>query len=395
LNDWFCSSCKNRGYAVPVFSDDGLDAAVAALSPNFTSRFGEIVWAHYSGFGWWPSFIYDPRYTVGSARDLARKNLGRRHLVYFFECHDAPFTVLTNQKLKKWEEGLLEDFHMGKTAKSAGKVRFQIFQQALHAATLELAKPIEMRMDWNHGELPQTLPSPQKKVTDPPRKAKKRVRTDSSSSSDEGQKTKRGKPKKQLKPTTKGFPLLSSSQTVKEAPQVSTKRNLISALQAVDVTERKPQGSRSSNRTTNTIVELTEDGELFIKLLHKPGLPQVRLEDGEMNTENDQMDSDYLNSQDGASSSSTYTNVGFIRLPSRKTSTFSDARKMIQNDLVPDSIKPGSKWRFHVPGLGPVSPKQEDTMGPLFPFLRRTTLNINLGDGTLLSPLKVFLVDFV
>ena len=54
-----------------------------------------------NGFGWWPAFIYDPRYTIGSARNLARKNLGKRHLVYFFECHEAPFAVLTSAKLTK------------------------------------------------------------------------------------------------------------------------------------------------------------------------------------------------------------------------------------------------------------------------------------------------------
>ena len=284
---------------------------------------------------------------------------------------------------------------MGKTAKSAGKSRFAIFQQALQAATLELGKPIEMRMDWNHSELPQTLPSPQKKpVAMPRKKIKKRTRTDSSvGSSDEDRKRKRKK-RKQIKP--RGFPLLSSSQTVKDAPQVSVKRNLVNALQAVEVQEHNP-GNRSSGRRANAIVELTEDGDLFIKLLQKPGLPQVTLEDdgngnASLSTENDGPDSDYHNNHDSASSS-TYTNVGFIKLPSRKTSSFADARKSIQKELVPDSIQPNSKWRFHVPGLGPVSRQQEDTMGPMFAFLRRTTLNVNLGDGTLLNPLKVFMVD--
>lgn len=78
--DWFCAKCK-----LPLFEDDGLDRLVTALPPAFTSRFGEICWAQGGvGFGWWPAFIYDPRLTVGSARQLARKHLGKRHLVYFF-----------------------------------------------------------------------------------------------------------------------------------------------------------------------------------------------------------------------------------------------------------------------------------------------------------------------
>lgn len=61
--------------------DDGLNELVEALPPSFTSRFGEICWAAGgNGFGWWPSVVYDPRLTVGIARSLARKNLGKRHL---------------------------------------------------------------------------------------------------------------------------------------------------------------------------------------------------------------------------------------------------------------------------------------------------------------------------
>jgi len=37
--------------------DDGLDSLVSALPPQYTSRFGEIVWAAGgSGYGWWPSW---------------------------------------------------------------------------------------------------------------------------------------------------------------------------------------------------------------------------------------------------------------------------------------------------------------------------------------------------
>ena len=48
----------------------------------------------------------------------------------------------------RWEGGLIEDFHLGKTARSAGQKRSKSFRQALQAATLESHKPIEMRMDW-------------------------------------------------------------------------------------------------------------------------------------------------------------------------------------------------------------------------------------------------------
>jgi len=144
--DWYCSDCKAT---VDHLDDDGLDLLVNALTPCFTSRFGEVCWAQGGvGFGWWPAFIYDPRHTTGLARTLARKNLGRRHLVYFFGCHDAPFSVLSTAKITKWETGLIDDLHLGKVARGAGQKRTKAFQQALQAATIEATKPIEMRLDW-------------------------------------------------------------------------------------------------------------------------------------------------------------------------------------------------------------------------------------------------------
>jgi len=48
----------------------------------------------------------------------------------------------------RWESGLIDDFHLGKAARGAGQKRTKNFKQALQAATIEYAKPIEMRMDW-------------------------------------------------------------------------------------------------------------------------------------------------------------------------------------------------------------------------------------------------------
>mmetsp|Transcript_3535 Transcript_3535/g.7144 ORF Transcript_3535/g.7144 Transcript_3535/m.7144 type:complete len:438 (-) Transcript_3535:217-1530(-) len=145
--DFFCVKCKHIHSSK---NDDGLDSLVSALPPSFTSRFGEIVWAAGGvGFGWWPACIYDPRLTVGGARQLARKNLGRKHLVYFFECNDAPFTVLSDHRLTKWDEGFLEEYDLGKIAKSS-KSRSASFEKALHVAMLENGRPMELRMDWNH-----------------------------------------------------------------------------------------------------------------------------------------------------------------------------------------------------------------------------------------------------
>jgi len=152
--DWFCNACKphTTTHHAPIMkADDGLDPLVCALPPRYTERFGEICWAQGgSGFGWWPACIYDPRLTVGGARELARKNLGRRHLVYFFECLMAPFSVLGDNKLVMWEVGIADGYHLGRTALGHSKARGKMFQQALHIACLEEGKPIDLRMIWNH-----------------------------------------------------------------------------------------------------------------------------------------------------------------------------------------------------------------------------------------------------
>ena len=134
-----------------VYIHDGLEDLVSELPPSFTSRFGEIVWASGgAGFGFWPACIYDPCLVVGGARKLALKNLGKKHLVYFFECHEAPFSVLADNKIQGWEDGLLEEYDLGKVAKAVGKARSMAFEQALQAAIMENDKPIEYRLDWNH-----------------------------------------------------------------------------------------------------------------------------------------------------------------------------------------------------------------------------------------------------
>jgi hypothetical protein len=81
---------------------------------------------------------------------LALKNIGKKHLVYFFGCSDTPFTVLPDNKCLAWEEGLLEEHDLGKSAKAMGRARTMMFEWALQAATAENDKPIEYRLDWNH-----------------------------------------------------------------------------------------------------------------------------------------------------------------------------------------------------------------------------------------------------
>ena len=358
--DWYCSECKAK---VEHSDDDGLDALVDALGPCFTSRFGEVCWAQGgAGFGWWPSFIYDPRHTIGSARELARKNIGRRHLVYFFECHDAPFSVLSSAKITEWEAGLIDDFHLGKVACGAGPKRTNTFRQALQAATVEAAKPIEMRLDWNHSELPQILPSPKLKKNPPPQLKKKRRKKVSSAKCSLSAELP-FKPKPRSRP--RGFPLMKETSSMMQVP---TRRNLVCALEAITTIKKG---------CANPIVEFADDGELFVKLMQQQYIPAEGLSPG------------VSTSTAGERSK----NVGFIKLMSRKSSTFADARRVIEEELVSDALASTLEWRFFVPDLGPVSRKQEESLGPILSFLCKATHETNLGVGTLMHPLKVFIIE--
>lgn len=273
--------------------------------------------------------IYDPRLTVGGARQLARKNLGKKHLVYFFECPDTPFTVLGDNRLAQWEDGFLEEYDLGKVAKAGGRNRFTSFERAMQVAQLEHGKPIEMRMDWNHQSV-SPIPKPKKRsssfVEDLPEKKK---------------------------------PKLPRNESLSSLPKqaVERRRNLTATL-----------NSFSSQGGANAI-EPSEDGLLVCKILLK------------------------LSVGDSTEGLELSTNLGFVTLPSRQLATFASIRKAIDSDLDDDMFPSDSrgrkKWKFYVPKLGPVSIKQEDKIGGVLEFLKSTTDDVQLGTGIASDPLKV------
>jgi len=321
VDDWFCGTCEATAAAAAAsflllsFSrtnptllranisfllakctgkskkgkkDDGLNSLVVALPRDYTARFGEVCWAYGGiGFGWWPSCIFDPRLTEGSARQTAKKNLGKKHLVYFFECQEAPFAVMSNSKLMGWTEGLADNYHLGRTARAAGKVRSRQFQLALQAAIIEEDKPLDIRLDWNRNEeQAQLLPIPKRK-------------------------------KKRKAPAGK------------ETDPV----NVTGIKNDVDKTIKK---------------KMRKSGPLFCRIVKRT------LSDNKNEVDN----------------STNEVNIGFLKLPSMKYSTFADARKAIMKDIVPEALAPTSQWKFHVTTLGPVSSQQETSLGPIIPFLR-------------------------
>jgi len=91
------------------------------------------------------------------------------------------------------------------------------------------------------------------------------------------------------------------------------------------------------------------------------------------------------------------TNLGFVTLSSRQSTTFSDIRRAMENDLDEDMFPSDEKgrkdWKFYVPKLGPMSVKQEGRIGSALDFLKSTTDDVQLGNGTASNPLKVVIMD--
>jgi hypothetical protein len=332
---------------------DSLDELVAALPPSFTSRFGEIIWAAGGvGFGWWPACIYDPRLTIGSARKLALKHLGKKHLVYFFGCYDAPFTVLLESKCYNWERGLMEDYEAGKTAKSMGKNRALMFEVAFRHAVAENDKPVEMRLDWNHEEI-HGAPAEMKKVSV------------SNSGGVTGNGVNTGK-------KTASSPNGNAKKRKKSKPEfqnVSIRRSVRGSNEKARTEEETIQEvlELSKKEAIANKIESTESQRFFCKIKILDSDPYGDLKEIRHGRR-----------------------IGFICMPCRKTSTFADARRIMGEDLDAQdgTPPPGTQWKFYVPGLGKVSFKQETKLGAMFDILLAVK-DDSTGDGSVSNPMPV------
>lgn len=319
-------------------------------------------------FGWWPACIYDPRLTVGGARHLARKNLGKRHLVYFFECNDAPFTVLGDNRLAKWEDGFLEEYDLGKVAKSGNKSRSVLFDKALHLAQMENDRPIELRMDWNHQGAPQM------KLT--------KSKISSSVGMPVAQQADNQPPKKKQRALVSNDYVQQTGGKVKKLSRVSSS----SSITGIEGRQMSHSVTRKhTDLALGSLIEPSEDSPLVCKILQK--LP---------------LGSGHSSNIGGLEFSN---NVGFITLPSRQSATFACIRQAVESQLDDDCFPRGRNnqlmeiksdapsWKFYVPKLGPVSFKQEKTLGPVLEFLKSVTNDSLVGNGTPSKPLKIICID--
>ncbi len=286
--------------------------------------------------------MYDPRLTVGGARQLARKNLGKKHLVYFFECDEAPFTVLGENRITKWEDGFIEEYDLGKVARSGGKNKSTLFERAMHVAQLEHGRPIEARMDWNHQI---SFPSP-----------------------------------KLLRQRPMNLSADNPKKKQRELPRSNEISSLCPQSQSITLNRKNVTMAINSCRIIGeaNAIEPLEDGKLICKILK-------RLPAGAESTEREVCSPEYS------------INLGFVTMPSRQSATFTAIRQAVERDLDDDIFpmceKGKVRWKFYIPKLGPMSMKQEGKIGPALDFLKSTTKDSNLGNGTASSPLKIVIMD--
>ena len=305
------------------------------------------------GFGWWPAIVYDPRLTDSSARSLAKKNLGKMHLVYFFDCNEAPFTVLPPEKLVDWEVGLVWGYDQGVAARASGSAkRITSFEGALQQAHVEYNKPVEFRCDWNHDEV---------------------------------------------------ILRRNSSKTIAKPRQSSPVENETVSTSLQSKSDQKPWTRISKyqlRRELNFLNEAKRSAKVF-----RCGIPEAikRLKDQTHArnvigiTRTNRRNFDFLSSNDSKESDLLHCKfilrqqnanafcICHIAIPRGRESCFSEGRKLVER-LSPSNLP--KKWKFYVPKLGPISKKQESTL-QIWSFLNE--VNARFGEGSQRNPIRIIL----
>ena len=323
--------------------------------------------------------------------NFSLSTLNTKHLIYFFECHEAPFHVLGETKIVKWEHGIINGYDLGRIAKAIGGIRLTLFEKAYGLASLENDKPVAYRLDWNHncngGDIDHNrkvvMSTPQQTSdypTDCPHKRKR------SGKEINANKRYLGQPNGSLSGHTsisealskrKGEGMQKCVAAVKDfKPAKTVRKNINTAIKSL--------GCFPNEIAADKI----KDEEFFCKILFKSKLvvDQVKVTASPSIIAMTDLESE-LNSL------YNLPNVGFIILPSKKSSTFADARQKILLDFDDDCLPSSAKWKFYTPHLGPINLKQETNLGAMLYFLQRTTQKYDCGNGTCLNLLRVIICE--
>lgn len=118
------------------------------MSEEWTSCYGDVVWAKYNSFPWWPCIVYDPAKLPSSSdrvvRDKARKLVGKQHVVYFFADKNYGFCL---PKFIQPYSGETKEKHASETV---SKKYQESFAQAIVMADEQSALPKQERLSWHY-----------------------------------------------------------------------------------------------------------------------------------------------------------------------------------------------------------------------------------------------------
>ena len=365
--------------------DDGLDALVKALPETFSSRFGEIIWARKGReHGWWPACIYDPRLTFNGARQEARENLGKKHLVFFFECPEEPFAFVEDDfnHIHTWGEGMCESFY-SRTSEYI-RLREENFKRAVQVADMIVVRNIVllyMHTIYNAYYV-FTHPIIQKFAERQTKNKEDESSLPVTCSSRFGEMIWARKGSEHgWWPACIYDPILTNGARQEARENLGGKHLVFffefpeapfAVLDDINICPWKdglaqgfrPGRSRNTRSRNNSRVEALRLGSFFCSV--------------------------YVYSGKENASVGQEKPVGFVKIENPKA-TFADLRVLIQAVLSDLEISSDWNWRFLLPTLGPVILQQELTLGPIQPLLKQTSSPPR--DGSIPSPFKVFLVD--
>ena len=111
---------------------------------TWESRYGDIVWAKFQSFPWWPSFILDPHKVLkrDNCKGYAIANIGKTYTVYFYGDETLGFASPSN----------IKPFTPENTAKFKNqkipKAYKDLFPTAISIAEDEMELAKEDRLAW-------------------------------------------------------------------------------------------------------------------------------------------------------------------------------------------------------------------------------------------------------
>ena len=116
---------------------------------NWSEKYGEVVWAKYDSYQWWPSFIYDPdKLPTNCVEDVkinAFKHLSKKYVVYFYG--DTNYGFISLKNIKPYNETTKAQFSKQVIKKKSYQVSFL---HAINLADREVVLEKHDRVSWHY-----------------------------------------------------------------------------------------------------------------------------------------------------------------------------------------------------------------------------------------------------